>query len=48
MKRPAEVEILVGDSSKAKQKLDWEAKMSFKELVSLMVENDLRLQSLSM
>lgn len=48
MKRPAEVEVLVGDSSKARQKLGWEAKINFKELVSLMVENDLRLESLSM
>lgn len=48
MKRPAEVEVLVGDSSKARQKLGWEAKIDFKELVSLMVENDLRLESLSM
>jgi len=47
MKRPAEVEVLVGDSSKARQKLGWEAKINFKELVSLMVENDLRLESLS-
>lgn len=48
MKRPAEVEVLVGDSSKARQKLGWEAKIDFKELVSLMVENDSRLESLSM
>jgi len=48
MKRPAEVDLLVGDSSKAKQKLDWEAKINFKELITLMVENDLRLESLSM
>jgi GDPmannose 4,6-dehydratase len=47
MKRPAEVDLLVGDSSKAKQRLDWEAKINFKELITLMVENDLRLESLS-
>jgi len=46
MKRPAEVDLLVGDSSKAKQRLDWEAKINFKELITLMVENDLRLESL--
>jgi GDPmannose 4,6-dehydratase len=48
MKRPAEVDLLVGDSGKAKQRLDWEAKINFKELISLMVENDLRLESLGM
>jgi GDPmannose 4,6-dehydratase len=47
MKRPAEVDLLVGDSSKAKQRLEWEAKINFKELITLMVENDLRLESLS-
>ena len=40
--RPAEVDLLVGDCSKAKQKLGWTAKTSFPELVSLMVEADLR------
>jgi len=48
MKRPAEVDLLVGDSGKAKQRLDWEAKINFKELITLMVENDLRLESLGM
>lgn len=38
--RPAEVEELLGDSSKAKKELDWEAKTSFKELVEEMVEVD--------
>ena len=37
---PAEVEELLGDSSKAKKELDWEAKTSFKELVEEMVEVD--------
>jgi len=40
--RPAEVDILLGDSSRAKEKLGWEPKTTFKELVSLMVEADLR------
>ena len=45
MKRPSEVDLLVGDASKAKQELDWSPKTSFHELVTLMVENDLRLES---
>ena len=39
--RPAEVERLVGDSSKAHQKLGWKAQTSFEELVKLMVEAEL-------
>ncbi len=39
--RPAEVDILVGDASKAKKILDWEVKTSFKDLVHLMVDRDL-------
>ena len=39
--RPAEVDLLVGDYSKAKKKLGWEPKVKFKELVKLMVEADL-------
>ena len=38
--RPAEVELLVGDASKAKHKLNWAPKMPFKELVRLMVDAD--------
>jgi GDPmannose 4,6-dehydratase len=41
--RPAEVETLLGDASKAKQQLGWEPKISFKELVRLMVESDLKI-----
>jgi GDPmannose 4,6-dehydratase len=41
--RPAEVDILIGDSSKAKKELGWEPKVKFKELIEMMVENDLRL-----
>jgi GDPmannose 4,6-dehydratase len=39
--RPAEVELLIGDPAKAKKKLDWEPKVRFKELVHIMVDNDL-------
>ncbi len=41
--RPAEVELLIGDCSKAEKKLGWKRKVSYEELVKLMVENDLRL-----
>lgn len=39
--RPAEVDLLVGDASKAHAKLGWQPKTSFKELVKIMVEADL-------
>jgi GDPmannose 4,6-dehydratase len=39
--RPAEVELLLGDPSKAKEKLGWAPKISFPELVNLMVDADL-------
>jgi len=42
--RPAEVDLLVGDSSKAHRVLGWKPKTNFKELVRLMVENDLKLE----
>ena len=45
MLRPAEVDLLIGDASKAREKLGWEPKTSFSQLVSLMVENDLELES---
>jgi GDPmannose 4,6-dehydratase len=38
--RPAEVDTLIGDASKAKKKLGWEPKTSFKELVKIMVDAD--------
>jgi GDPmannose 4,6-dehydratase len=41
--RPAEVELLVGDPSKARQKLGWETQTTFDELVHLMVDAELRL-----
>jgi GDPmannose 4,6-dehydratase len=40
--RPAEVNILQGDASKAKTKLGWSPSMSFKDLVQEMVDSDLR------
>ncbi|MBD1916709.1 MULTISPECIES: GDP-mannose 4,6-dehydratase [Cyanophyceae] len=39
--RPAEVELLIGDSTKARQALGWEPSVTFEELVHLMVESDL-------
>ena len=39
--RPAEVDHLVGDASKARAKLGWEPRVSFRELVELMVDADL-------
>jgi GDPmannose 4,6-dehydratase len=41
--RPAEVDLLVGDASKAKMLLGWEAKVRFKELVRIMVDADVKL-----
>ena len=41
--RPTEVDALLGDSSKAKEKLDWETKISFKEMVYEMMENDINI-----
>ncbi len=41
--RPAEVDLLVGDASKARQKLGWAPETSFEELVSMMVEADIKL-----
>ncbi|GCL35843.1 GDP-mannose 4,6-dehydratase [Sphaerospermopsis reniformis] len=40
--RPAEVNLLIGDPTKARQKLGWQPSVTFKELVSLMVEADLQ------
>ncbi|MFH1627079.1 MAG: GDP-mannose 4,6-dehydratase [bacterium] len=39
--RPAEVDLLIGDNSKAKKELGWKPKTSFKELVKIMIESDL-------
>lgn len=45
MKRPSEVDLLVGDASKAKQVLGWVPTTTFENLVSLMVENDLSIET---
>ena len=42
--RPTEVEMLLGDPSKAKAKLGWEAKTTFDELVIEMVDSDLTIE----
>ncbi len=39
--RPAEVDLLVGDASKAKRKLGWEPRTTFRELIRLMVDADM-------
>jgi len=39
--RPTEVELLLGDPTKAKEKLHWQPKVKFKELVKIMVKSDL-------
>jgi GDPmannose 4,6-dehydratase len=41
--RPAEVDLLLGDASKARKQLGWEPRVTFKELVKLMVEADLEI-----
>ncbi len=41
--RPAEVDLLVGDPAKARQNLNWEPRVTFKKLVQIMVEADLKL-----
>jgi GDPmannose 4,6-dehydratase len=41
--RPAEVDYLIGDASKAHQQLGWRPRISFDELVNMMVEHDLQL-----
>ncbi|ERT09200.1 GDP-mannose 4,6-dehydratase [Lyngbya aestuarii BL J] len=40
--RPAEVELLIGDPSKAKQKMGWEPSVTFDQLVKLMVDADIQ------
>jgi len=41
--RPAEVDLLVGDPSRAREKLGWKPEVSFEQLVEMMVEADLRI-----
>ena len=43
--RPAEVDLLIGDATKAKEKLGWEPEVDFGQLVSMMVANDLRIEA---
>jgi GDPmannose 4,6-dehydratase len=43
--RPAEVDYLVGDSSKANKKLGWKPEVGFEQLVKMMVESDLEIAS---
>ncbi|NQW60332.1 GDP-mannose 4,6-dehydratase [bacterium] len=43
--RPAEVDLLIGDPTKAKTKLGWTPEVNFPQLVKMMVENDLRIES---
>jgi GDPmannose 4,6-dehydratase len=43
--RPAEVDLLLGDASKAKKILGWEPKVRFHELVRIMVDADMDLLS---
>jgi len=45
--RPAEVDRLLADSSKAKSKLGWEPKVSFEDLIKMMVQADLELEAAS-
>jgi len=44
--RPTEVELLIGDASKAKRILGWEPRTRFQELVRMMVEADLKREGL--
>lgn len=43
--RPSEVDLLLGDASKARKELGWEPRVGFKELVRLMIDHDLKLAS---
>ena len=44
--RPAEVEVLIGDSTKAREKLGWQPRIKFKELVKIMIDSDFRANGL--
>jgi len=46
--RPTEVDLLVGDPEKAKKKLGWEPKVSFKELIAMMADADLETERLKL
>ena len=43
--RPAEVDLLIGDPTKAREKLGWVPEVDFKSLVSMMVQNDLAIET---
>jgi GDPmannose 4,6-dehydratase len=43
--RPAEVDLLIGDPSKAKAKLGWQPEVNFEQLVAMMVEHDLEYET---
>ena len=43
--RPSEVNVLIGDASKAREKLGWQPRVAFEELVQMMYENDLKEES---
>jgi len=45
--RPTEVNLLLSNPEKAKQKLGWEAKVKFKDLVKIMMDADLRARGLT-
>ncbi len=45
--RPTEVEFLLGDASKAKRILDWEPRISFKELIKIMMDCDMEFVNLN-
>ena len=47
MIRPAEVDLLIGDASKAREILGWEPKTDLNKLISIMLENDLICESLN-
>jgi len=43
--RPAEVDLLIGDPSKAKEQLGWEPEVDFPTLINMMVDNDLAIEA---
>ena len=43
MYRPAEVELLYGDSNETRKAIQWEPKITFKQLVKKMIDNDIKL-----
>jgi len=45
--RPAEVEVLIGDASKAKKEFSWQPKIKFKDLVKIMIDSDFRALNLT-